>query len=51
MYARVCVVMSCVGRGLAKGRPPSKESCQNVYNDSQIQKIILNRNRPDGLNL
>jgi hypothetical protein len=40
MSAPSCVVLSCVGTGLAMG-----QGVLNVGTDSKFQKLILNRNR------
>jgi hypothetical protein len=38
-------------RAQHKQKRPSKESCQNVYKDTQFPKLILNRNMPAELGL
>jgi hypothetical protein len=50
MSAFLCVVLFCVGRGLATGRSPSKESYQNVQKYiHSFRSQILNRIRPEDL--
>jgi hypothetical protein len=48
MCAFFCVVLSCVGRDPEMCRSPSKESHQSVRNVSLFQKLLVNRNRPEG---
>jgi hypothetical protein len=46
----VVVVLSCVGRGLATGRSPVKDSSQMSKNSFiSFKSQILNWNRPEGL--
>jgi len=46
----VCTyVLFCVGEGLAMGRCPVRGVLPKCIKDSQFLKLILNRNRSDGL--
>jgi hypothetical protein len=47
--AFLCVVFSCVGRGLASGWSPVQGVLPNVHRFINSEKLILSRNRPWGL--
>jgi len=43
-----CVVLSCVGRGPVMGRYSVQEVLTKCIKYSLFQKLILERNRPEG---
>jgi len=45
----LCVVLSCVGTGLATGWSPFQGILPKRGKNESFQKLILNRNMPEGL--
>jgi len=50
MSAFSCVVLFRVDRDISTADTQPRWSCGNVQKDSQFQKLILEGNRPEGLN-
>jgi hypothetical protein len=47
---RFCVLLSCLGRGPAMGLSSVRGIVRKCVKGSQFQRLILNRNRPEGVN-